>query len=108
MLMPSETRIFVCSSPADMRRSFYGLCGLARDLLKLDPLDGSLFVFLNKNRSMVKILWYEGDGFAIWTKRLNQGTFCASFKTDSISTPITCTELSLLLKNIGKSSIKIR
>ena len=58
-----------------MRCSFAGLAGLVRQGLGGDPLSGALFVFLNRRRTLVKVLVWCGDGFAIWAKRLERGTF---------------------------------
>ena len=68
-------RIYLYSRPCDMRKSFDGLCGLIRSELGADPLSGSLFVFCNRRRTMVKVLYWHGDGLAIWYKRLEEGTF---------------------------------
>ena len=66
------TRIYLYSKPCDMRKSFDGLCGLVRSELGADPLSGSLFVFCNRNRTMVKVLYWDMDGFVIWYKRLEE------------------------------------
>ena len=62
-------RVFVCTQPADMRKSFDGLCGMALDVLQQDPLSGHLFLFRNRNRDRLKILYWDRDGLAIWYKR---------------------------------------
>ena len=68
-------RIFVCSQPADMRKSFDGLAALVQQHLDGDPLSGDLFVFRSKRGDRVKLLWWSDDGYALWYKRLEQGTF---------------------------------
>ena len=98
-------KVFICTDPADMRRSFDGLCGMTENLMKQNPLTGHLFVFRNRNRDRLKILYWDRDGLAIWYKRLEQGTF--QFPTDlkskedkPVSVEITASELSLLLGGI--------
>lgn len=59
----------------DMRKSFDGLSGLVRNCLGQSPTNGDVFIFLNKRRNMLKLLHWEGDGFVLYYKRLEQGTF---------------------------------
>jgi len=70
-----QVKIFVCTEPTDMRRSFDGLAMMTETIVKEDPLSGHLFVFINRRRDRLKILWWEGDGAAIYYKRLEEGTF---------------------------------
>ena len=75
MLSPSPAvRVFLAVEPVDMRGSYNSLSGLARRL-GLDPLDGHLYVFLNRKRFMAALLWYDGSGWCVLKKRLSQGTF---------------------------------
>ena len=67
--------IFLHTDATDMRKSFTGLCGLIRGVFGDDPADGSLFLFVNKRRDRIKSLWWDGDGFVLWYKRLEEGTF---------------------------------
>ena len=68
-------RIFVCTKPADMRRSFDGLASMASELVGEDPLSGHLFLFRNRRRDRIKILYWDTDGLCIWYKRLEMGVF---------------------------------
>lgn len=73
-LSPS-VRIFVCTKPVDMRRSFDGLFGLVQTMIHQDPFSGSLFLFRSRRGDFIKVLWWDLDGFAIFAKRLEVGTF---------------------------------
>ena len=73
--LPASVRIFLCLEPADMRRSFDGLSGMVRSILEQSPTCGHLFVFRNRRRDRLKVLWWDRDGLAIFYKRLERGTF---------------------------------
>lgn len=73
--LPSSTRVFVCRIATDMRCSFNRLSGIAKGVVQQDPLSGHLFVFLNRTRTHVKVLYFDRTGLAIWYKRLERGTF---------------------------------
>ena len=68
-------KVYVCIQPADMRKSFNGLAVLAHEHLKADPGQGALFVFTNKRRNRLKILFWDGTGLWVAAKRLEQGRF---------------------------------
>ena len=68
--LASTTRIRLYNQPTDMRKSFDGLCGLVRSALDSDPLDGTLYVFINRRRDRAKLLYWDQDGLALWYKRL--------------------------------------
>jgi transposase len=73
--LPATIRVFVAVGVSDLRRGFDGLAQRARDQLKQDPMTGHLFVFANRKRDRIKILYWDRDGYAIWMKRLERGTF---------------------------------
>lgn len=73
--LSSAVKIYYCPVPVSLHRSFDGLPGLVRQQLGCDPLDGSMYVFFNRPLNMVKILCWEGDGYSIWSKRLERGRF---------------------------------
>jgi transposase len=73
--LPASTRIFVYTGVTDMRRSFDRLAQMVEEHLEQDPESGHLYLFFNRRRDCVKLLLWEGDGFVIWYKRLEAGTF---------------------------------
>jgi transposase len=68
-------RIFLYRGVSDLRRGFDGLSGMVRTHFGVDLFSGSLFVFVNRRRTYLKLLYWDRDGFAIWAKRLERGTF---------------------------------
>jgi transposase len=102
-------RIWLCTTPTDMRKSFDGLSGLVQSVFARDVLEGHLFVFVNRRRDRVKLLWWDGDGLALWYKRLESGTFetprpCA----DQSHVELDATEMAMLLGGVSLSSVKRR
>ncbi len=97
--LTGTARIFLYREPADMRKSFDGLSGLIREHMKTDVFSGNLFVFVNKRRKMVKILYWDRDGFALWAKRLERGTFRMP-QTDTDRAELSTAELTMLLESI--------
>ena len=73
--LTASNHIYLYRDACDMRKSFDGLCGIVRCELGADPLCGSLFVFVNKRRNRVKLLYWDRDGLALWYKRLERGCF---------------------------------
>lgn len=75
-LLPNHTKIFLAVGPTDMRKSFNGLSLLITDNYDLDPFSGNLFAFCNRRRDIIKILFWNDNGFCIWHKRLEKDRFC--------------------------------
>lgn len=98
----SAVRIWLYQPPADMRKSYDGLAGLVKSVLGQDACSGHWFVFMNKRRNRMKILVWEGDGFALWQKRLELGTF--RFPADK--SQITSAELGFILQGTVWSEVK--
>ena len=73
--LPASVRVFVAVAATDLRKGFDGLAQITRDAIEQDPLSGHFFVFANRRRDRVKILYWDRDGFAVWMKRLEKGTF---------------------------------
>ena len=102
-------RVLLATQSADMRRSFDGLCLLVQSQLQQDPFSGHLFVFLNRRRDRVKLLYWCGDGFAIWYRRLEKGTFqLPSAGKDEVRLEMKASDLSLILDGIELTSVRRR
>jgi transposase len=71
----SQAQIWLCTQPTDMRKSFNGLSALIKHQMKLNPLSGAYFVFVNRRKTQMKVLYFEPSGYCIWNKRLEQGQF---------------------------------
>lgn len=74
-MIPASVRIFVCTEPQDMRRSFDGLALAARQRLSEDPRSGALFCFVNRRGNRLKALWWDRNGYCLLYKRLHQAIF---------------------------------
>ena len=96
------TSVHVCSKPTDMRKSFNSLASIVMEVMEKDVLTGDLFVFFNKTKTMVKILGWEQSGFAIYYKRLEQGSLHLTlFDTEDISSKeLDSSELILILNGV--------
>lgn len=113
--LAANTRIFLAVEPTDMRKGFDGLFTLVESVIRQDPFSGHLFVFRNRRRDRLKILWWDRDGLAIWYKRLEKGGF--QFPTDLESCangqlPQRCevraAELAMLLGGIDLAGVRRR
>jgi transposase len=107
--LPASVRVYLCMAACDMRRSFDGLAALVRDQMELNPLAGHLYVFGSRRRDRVKILYWDQDGFAIWAKRLEEGTYALPFsESGEVRCEITGQELGALLSGIDLSQASRR
>jgi transposase len=105
--LSAAVRVYFAKDPADMRKSFDGLSALVAGALSLDPLSGHLFVFLNKRRDRVKILYWDRDGLAVWAKRLEKGTFRVPQATAG-RIEMTTADLAALLAGIDLDTARRR
>jgi transposase len=102
-------RVYLCTLPTDMRKGFDTLAALVREGLGCDPLSGHLFLFIGRRRDRIKILYWDSDGYALWYKRLEIGTFRMPVaKPDTTSIELKASELAMLLEGIDLRSIKRR
>ena len=109
--LPPQVHVFLYRRPTDMRKSFHGLVALTESALKRDPLSGSFFVFVNRRRDRIKILYWGQTGFCIWYQQLQQGTYQLP-SHDSLDNQdaleVTRSQLSLILDGIDLSSVRQR
>ena len=109
MHLPASVRVYLCTSACDMRKSFDGLHALVTQSMELDAFAGHLFVFANRRRDRIKILYWDRDGLAIWYKRLEIGSFqIPANSTEAVSIEMTATQLSLILSGIDLGSARQR
>lgn len=104
----SRQRYFLYRAPTDMRKSFDGLSGLVNGQKGADLLSGDVFIFINRRRDRIKLLVWEGDGFAIWYKRLEEGTFELPVAEEGGRTELHWEDLVLILRGIRLSSVRRR
>jgi len=100
-------KIYLCTSSADMRKGFDTLAILVKDFLGYDPLSGHLFLFVSRGKDRLKILYWDADGFCIWYKRLEEGTFrLPRACSEGASVELKASELAMLLDGIDLRSLK--
>jgi len=105
--LSAAIRVYFAKEPADMRKSFDGLSALVAGALELDPLSGHLFVFVNRRRDRIKVLYWDRDGLAVWAKRLESGTFRVPHATAE-RVEMTTTDLAALLAGIDLDTARRR
>jgi transposase len=89
----------------DMRKSYNGLIALVKQQLRDDPLNGSRYVFVNRRRTQLKILYFEGDGYCLWCKRLERGEFRVRFDGED-KARVELSTLKLLIDGIDVDSLR--
>lgn len=108
MFLPAHTRIYLAVGVTDMRKAINGLSILVEDQMQLDPFSGHMFVFCNRRKNMIKILYWDRTGFALWHKRLEKHVFTWPESTQDVL-PIDSRQLDWLLEGLDiglKSSHK--
>jgi transposase len=108
LAISSTQRYFLYSGLTDMRKGFDSLCGMVREEFQRDPLSGDVFIFLSRSRSRIKLLQWQGDGFALYYKRLEKGSFELPKDLSSSSLSISAQQLMLIMEGIQLSSVKKR
>ena len=112
--LPLGTRVYLCTQPTDMRKSFDGLIAATKMLIKQDPLSGHLFMFVNRKADYAKCLYWSRGGYCLWAKRLEAGRFAKVAATASIrsasanAVTMTDTQLMMWLDGIELDRVKQR
>jgi transposase len=97
--LPAKTRIWIAAGITDLRRAFTGLSALVQTKLEQSPFSGHVFVFRGRRGGLIKVLWFDGDGLCLFTKRLERGRFLRP-QTTSGTVSLTRAQLSMLLQGI--------
>jgi transposase len=100
--LPPSVRVFVATQPVDGRKGADSLMAMVRDLLGHDPLSGHLYVFFSRRCERVRIVYWDRNGFAMWSKRLERGRFRPAFAADGqlVASAVEFAELALVLEGI--------
>ena len=106
--LPSAVRAFLCTRSVDMRKSFDGLSGLVEECFRQDLLDGHLFLFVNRRRDRIKVLYFDHDGLAIWYKRLELGSFQVPDAGDRDGIELDAAQLAMILSGIDLKAARRR
>ena len=99
LMLPATTAIYLSREPADMRKSIDGLSALVQSELKLNAKQAALFVFFNRQRNKVKVLYWDRNGFVVWYKRLARGRYRLPTLVKRATT-LSVSDLSCLLEGI--------
>lgn len=104
----SHTRIFLAPGATDMRKSFDGLFALVKEHLMLDPLNGHLYVFCNRGRNRIKVLYWDGSGLWVCAKRLEKGCFAWPQHSSQTSVVMNRAQWTLLIEGIDLGQTRSR
>jgi len=103
----APTRIWLCTEPTDMRRGFDRLAAQAQQVTRQHPQSGHLFVFRSRRGDRLKALYWDRDGYVLWYKRLEEGTFkLPKLAAQQVSVELKASELAMLLDGIDLASIR--
>ena len=98
--VPSNTRVWLAAGVTDMRKGFAGLSALAETTLKQDPYGGHLFVFRGRRGDLIKVIWWDGQGACLFTKRLERGRFVWPTAPHKGKINLTRARLAMLMEGI--------
>jgi transposase len=106
---PPTVRIFLCADATDMRKGFDSLASLVESSLALDPLSGHLFVFRSRRGDRIKILYWDKDGYALWYKRLEKGSFrfpSVARGDEAKGAEVQAADLMMILDGVDLGSVR--
>jgi transposase len=108
--LPPSVRVFIATQPIDGRKGADSLMVIVRDVFRHDPLGGHLFVFFSKRADRVRIVYWDRNGFAMWTKRLERGRFHPAFSADGnlAASAIDPADLALIVEGIDLAGARRR
>lgn len=105
---PGTVRVYVAAAPVDMRKSFDGLAGATREVVRRDPMSGHLFAFVNRRGDLVKVLFWDRSGFCLVCKRLERGRFHWPRAGDAASVEMEAADIGLILEGIDLAGARRR
>jgi transposase len=105
LFLPANAKVFICTHPVNMKQSFEGLGILIQQLFEEPSTSGSFFVFFNKQKDRMKVLFWDGDGFVIWYKHLQKGSFRSAVLSNQI---IDRREFLMVLEGIDPKRLQKR
>lgn len=110
LTLPPSVQLYVATTPVDARKSFSGLSLYVQSVLRMSPMCGHLFIFFNRRRDQVQILYWDRNGYALWRKRLERGRFALAPKLLAPGGPasIEAAELALILEGISLAGARRR
>jgi transposase len=106
--LSANLQYYLCCKPIDMRNGFDGLAGIVRNILQQDPISGSVFIFINRSGTHIKLLFWDGDGFALFYKRLERGRYSLGHQNNK-TTPsrlIAREELMMIMEGLSFKDLK--
>jgi transposase len=105
LLSDASQKVWLHTQPTDMRKSFTGLVALVKNVLQENPLDGQCFVFINRRKTQLKLLYFDGTGYCIWMKRLEQGQY-HGVQNGTDKAAISWAELQMIIAGIEVKNIR--
>lgn len=104
-----QCRYFLYRDHCDMRKGFDSLAGIVSSQMQMDASGGAVFIFLNRRRNQVKLLHFEGDGFSVYHKRLERGTYeLPVIRTDTAAASLTSQQLLFILQGVSLQKVQFR